>query len=199
MRKLPRQILNVTLGRQEAQQVVAVARFQIENRVAGFFDQARIALARNIATEHAAVGIKIILDVDRVHAALGFEHATVVIKFFEELGIERCRGHNQFEFGAGLQNRLENAKQDVDIQRAFMRFVNHDRRILAKESVVAEFLQQDTVGHHLNGGRAIALLPETNLGAHKRFVFQFFAQAVCNRNRRQAPRFRDTDLERLRV
>ena len=177
--------------------MVAVAGFQIKNRIAGFFNQARIALSRNIATEHATVGIKIILNVDWIHAALSFKHATIVVKFFEELGIERCRGHNQFEFRAGLQNRLENAEQDVNIQRAFMRFVNHDCRILAKESIAAEFLQQDTIGHDLDGGIALALLPETNLGADEGFVFQFFTQTVRNRDSRQAPRLRHADFEKV--
>ena len=76
-----------------------------------------------------------------------------------------------------------------------MRFVNHNRRILAEESIAAEFLQQDTVGHDLDGGITLALLPETDLGADERFVLEFFAQAVRNRNRRQAPRLRHTDFK----
>ena len=79
-----------------------------------------------------------------------------------------------------------------------MRFVNHHRRILAKKPIAAKFLQQDTVSHHLDGGITLSLLPETNLGTDERFVLQFFAQAVRNRNRRQAPRLRHADFECFR-
>ena len=49
MRKFTHQILNVAFRRQKAEQVIAVPRFQIENRIASFFDQARITLTRNVS------------------------------------------------------------------------------------------------------------------------------------------------------
>ena len=48
VRELARQILDIAFRRQKAQQMIAVARFQIENRIARLVQKARIPLARNI-------------------------------------------------------------------------------------------------------------------------------------------------------
>ena len=55
VRKLAHQVLNVAFRRQKAKQVVAVPRFQIENRISRFFNQSRIALARDVTTETSLV------------------------------------------------------------------------------------------------------------------------------------------------
>ena len=127
--------------------------------------------------------VKVILHIDGERSSLGFHHAAVVVEFLEEFCIQRRRSHNQLEFRAFMQNRLENAEQNVDVQRAFMRLVNHDGRILPKEPVAAEFLQQDAIRHHLDGSVALALLPESDFRGDKRFVLEFLAQAVRNGNR----------------
>ena len=80
-----------------------------------------------------------------------------------------------------------------------MRLVNHDGRILPKEPVAAEFLQQDAVRHHLDGSIALALFPEADFRGDERFVLEFFAQAVRNGNRRKPAGFRHTDFETTHV
>ncbi len=80
-----------------------------------------------------------------------------------------------------------------------MRLVNHDGRILPKEPVAAEFLQQNAVRHHLDGGVTLALFPKADLRGDKRFVLEFFAQAVRNGNRRQPAGLRHTYFETTHV
>ncbi len=76
-----------------------------------------------------------------------------------------------------------------------MCLVNHDGRILPKKPVAAEFLQQNAIRHHLDGGITLALFPEADFRGDERFVLEFLAQAVRNRNSRKSARFRHTDFE----
>ena len=55
VRKFARQVLNIAFRWQKAKQVVAMARFQIENRITRFFNQPRIALARDVTTKPSLV------------------------------------------------------------------------------------------------------------------------------------------------
>ena len=55
MRKLARQVLNIAFRRQKAKQMVTMTRFQIENCITRFFNQPRIALARDVTTNPSLV------------------------------------------------------------------------------------------------------------------------------------------------
>ena len=90
--------------------MVAVAGFQIQNRIAGFVEQAGIALAADVKRRACrSISVKEILHIHRIGTPLGFEYAAVIVEFLEKLRIKRRRGDNQLEVGAFLQHRLENA------------------------------------------------------------------------------------------
>ena len=78
-----------------------------------------------------------------------------------------------------------------------MGLVNHDGRILPKKPVPTEFLQQDTVRHHLDGGIAQALFPEADLRGDQSFVLQFLTQAVRDGNGSKSARLCHTNFERV--
>ena len=116
MCEFARQILDVAFRRQKTKQVVAVARFQIENRIAGLVQKAGIALAANVANNTTLSSLvsrlssKKVFHIHRERAALGLHHAAVIVEFLKQLRIKCRGGHNQLKFRAGLQNRLENAE-----------------------------------------------------------------------------------------
>ena len=100
--KFPRQILDVAFRRQKAKQMVAVARFQIENRIAGLVEQAGVTLAASVAVSQVWIlrlrasrsaqddttpSSEIVFYVHRECAAFRFHHAAVVVKFFKKLCI----------------------------------------------------------------------------------------------------------------
>ncbi|MNV33758.1 hypothetical protein D3C71_1251380 [compost metagenome] len=67
-------------------------------------------------------------------------------------GINGGRGDDQLQVGALVQQLLEVAKQEVDVEAALVRFVDDDGVVLRQPAVAADFSQQDAVGHELDAG-----------------------------------------------
>ena len=62
-----------------------------------------------------------------------------------------------------MQQCLQVAEQEIDIQAAFVGFVDDDRVVALKKAVVLGFGQQDAIGHQFDQGIGIALVFETYL------------------------------------
>ena len=68
----------------------------------------------------------------------------------ESVGINRRRGHDDFEVGAARQDLFQITQQEIDVERTFVRFVNDDRVVGVQQRVGLGFGQQDAVGHKLH-------------------------------------------------
>uniref|UniRef100_A0A1I7YRE6 NAD-specific glutamate dehydrogenase n=1 Tax=Steinernema glaseri TaxID=37863 RepID=A0A1I7YRE6_9BILA len=84
------------------------------------------------------------------------------------LQVDGRGGDDDLEVGAPRQQGLEVAEQEVDVQAAFVGFVDDDRVVAFQKAVVLGFGQQDAVGHQLDQGVGIALVFEAHLVADQR-------------------------------
>ena len=70
-----------------------------------------------------------------------------------------------FSSGPAVQQGLQVAEQEVDVQAALVGFVDDDRVVAFEKAVMLGFGQQDAVGHQLDQGVGVALVFETDLVA----------------------------------
>ena len=123
------------------------------------------------------------------------DHGCPAKKVGEAFRVERGGGDDHPQVGAAGQHAPEQAKQEVDIEAAFVGLIDNQRGILAEERVIARLGQQDAVGHELEarGWRKPPL--EAVLIAHRRAEgrLHLLRQTPRHRNGRQAPRLRDPD------
>lgn len=77
------------------------------------------------------------------------------------------RGNNQFKIRAFRQQLFENTQQKVDIDAAFMRFVDDDGVVLRQVFIILNFGQQNPIGHHLNQTLFMHLIVKTDLVTHQ--------------------------------
>ena len=86
----------------------------------------------------------------------------------EALRVDGGRGDDDLEVGAGGQQPLQVAEDEVDVQAALVRLVD-DQRVVAQQLPVPLHLgQQDPVGHHLDPGAVAGLVGEPHLVADGR-------------------------------
>ena len=93
----------------------------------------------------AAIGIvdRAVANLDRIEAARNFDHRRwlelspdLLAKMARKtLGIDGRRGNDDFQIWSFRQQLLEVAKQKVDIQTAFMRFIDDDGVVLAQQRI----------------------------------------------------------------
>ena len=70
----------------------------------------------------------------------------------EALGVERCGGDDHLQVAAFREDALEDAEEEVDVERALVRFVDDDRVVGAEEGICARLGEKDSVGHELDAG-----------------------------------------------
>ncbi|MNO58181.1 hypothetical protein D3C76_487340 [compost metagenome] len=83
----------------------------------------------------------------------------------ETFQVDGRRGDDQLQVRAAVQQGLQVAEQEVDVQAALVGFVDDDRVVAFEEAVVLGFGQQDAVGHQLDQGVGVALVLEAHLVA----------------------------------
>ncbi len=86
----------------------------------------------------------------------------------EALQVDGRRGDDDFQVRTARQQGLEVAEQEVDVQAAFVGFVDDDRVVALEVAVVLGLGQQDAVGHQLDQGVGVALVLEPHLITHQR-------------------------------
>ena len=102
--------------------------------------------------------------------------------FGKTFRINRCRSDNQLEFWSAGQEPLHHTKQEVDVERPFVCFVNDERVVLSKVFVRLRFGEQDSIGHQFDERVAGNLVVESNFIPDcltKRRV-EFFGNACGN-------------------
>src|SRR5690606_1212093 len=104
-------------------------------------------------------------DLHRVGAAGDFDHGDVAEVAGEAVRVDGGGGDDEFEVGAAGEQPGEVAEQEVDVEAAFVRFVDDEGVVAAQLLVVGEFGQQDAVGHQLDPGLLADLVGEADLVA----------------------------------
>ncbi|KAG1602609.1 hypothetical protein G6F46_013875 [Rhizopus delemar] len=101
----------------------------------------------------------------------------------EAFGVDGGRGDDQLQFRALAQQLLQVAQQEVDIEAAFVRFVNDDRVVVRQPAVTGDLRQQDAVGHELDAAVVADLVVEAHLEADQlaQFALQFLRHAAGHR------------------
>ena len=85
----------------------------------------------------------------------------------EAFCIYRCRGDDDFQIGAARQQLFQIAQEEVDVQAAFVRFVDDNRVVGGEITVGLGFCQQDAVGHQLDTGIARGVVGEAHFIADR--------------------------------
>src|SRR5690606_25337225 len=104
-------------------------------------------------------------DLHRVGAAGDFDHGDVAEVAGEAVRVDGGGGDDEFEVGAAGEQPGEVAEQEVDVEAAFVRFVDDEGVVAAQLLVVGQFGEQDTVGHQLDPGLLADLVGEADLVA----------------------------------
>src|SRR5215467_12356365 len=106
--------------------------------------------------------------------------------FTETLGVDRGRGDDDLEVGAGGQQPLEVAEDEVDVQAALVGLVDDQGVVAAQLAVPLHLGQQDPVGHHLDLCAVAGLVGEPDLVTDGRAEFgaQFLGDAFGHGTRR---------------
>ena len=68
------------------------------------------------------------------------------------LRINRCRGNDHPQIWTFGQQATKIAQQEVNIQAAFVGFVDNDDVVGTQHPITLHFRQQNTVGHEFHGG-----------------------------------------------
>ena len=103
----------------------------------------------------------------RIAAAFDVDHRRAVEMRGEALGIDRRRSDDDLEVAALLQQLLEVAEQEVDVEAALVRLVDEDGVVLRQPAVGLDLREQDAVGHELDRGLLADVLGEAHLVADR--------------------------------
>ena len=101
--------------------------------------------------------------------------------------VYRCRGDDDFQIRAARQQLFQIAQKEVDVQAAFVCFVNDNRVVGGEITVGLGFRQQDAVGHQLDAGIARGVVGKAHFIADRAadFGFQLFGNPLCYGTRGQ--------------
>ncbi len=99
----------------------------------------------------------------RIGTAGDFDDRGIIEMFREALKVDGRRSNDDFQIRPARQQRLEEAQQEVDVQRALVGLVDDDGVVLLQESIVLGLGQQDAVGHQLDQRALGALVLEAHL------------------------------------
>ena len=94
-----------------------------------------------------------------------------------------------------MTQALQHAKQEVDVQAAFVRFVDDERVVGRQVRVVAQFRQQDAVRHQLDERVLGGAVRKAHLKADRcaERLLQFLGNTRGHGTRRNSPRLRVPD------
>ena len=126
----------------------------------------------------------------RVGAPGHFDNRRIVKVAREAFRVDGRRGDNNFQIRATGQQFPQIAKQEVDVEAAFVRFIDNNGVVLHQQPVLLDFRQQNTVGHQLNHRIVADVIAEANFvtDAAAWFRLQLLGNTVGNGTRGQTTR-----------
>ncbi len=183
-------IADLTLARQEDQHVATG--IQAGDFVDGRNDR---IVDRAFALVFALAFQRAIAHLHRIGSAFDADHRRIVEMLGEALGVDGRRSDDQLQVRALAQQLLEIAKQEVDVEAAFVRFVDDDRVVVRQPAITGDFGQQDAVGHELDAGVFADLVVEAHLVAHQlaQLALQFLRDTAGHRTCGDPARLRAAD------
>ena len=134
-------------------------------------------------------------DLHRVQAAGHLDHRGAAEVLREALGVDGRRGDHDAQVGALLEQRLQVAEQEVDVEAALVRLVDEDGVVARQQRIALALGEQDAVGHHLDRGVAPNLVGEAHLVTDQaaEFAAEFLRNARGDRARGDAARLGAAD------
>lgn len=125
-------------------------------------------------------GQRAIPGVHREGAARHLDNRRIVEVLGKTLQVDGRRGDDDLQVRAARQQGLQVTQQEVDVQAAFVGFVDDDCVVAFEVTVVLGFRQQDAVGHQLDQGIGITLVFKPDLIADQRAKRrgEFFSDAA---------------------
>ena len=102
----------------------------------------------------------------RISAARNLNHGRIIKVARKPLRIDGRRGDDDFQIAPLGQQLLHIAQQEIDVETAFMRFVDDQRVVFPQQMVAVRFGQQNAIGHHLHECVVIGVVVEANLVAY---------------------------------
>ena len=79
------------------------------------------------------------------------------------MGVECGRGDDDLQIRPPGQNSLQVAKQEIDVETAFVHLVDDQGVITTQQAVIVQFPEQDAVGHDFHVSGFCSLVTEPNL------------------------------------
>ena len=148
-------------ARQEHQNIAFAVSRQFVRRIDNRVGQLHFCVVFVFAGQRA------VEDFDGVGAPAHFQHGRAVEVLGEAFCVYGCRGDDDFQVGAARQQLFQVAQQEVDVQAAFVRFVDDNRVVGGEITVGLGFRQQDAVGHQFDAGIARGVVGKAHLIAHR--------------------------------
>ncbi|VVO42332.1 hypothetical protein PS704_06007 [Pseudomonas fluorescens] len=197
-------VANLALAGQEHQHVagaLALAAFERGNFVEGGEDR---LIHGQVILDAVALfvllqGQRSVPGFHREGAAGNFDNRRIVEVLGEALQIDGRRGNDDFQVRTTGQQGFQVTEQEVNVEAAFVGFVDDDRVVALEVTVVLGFRQQDAVGHQFDQGVGIALILEPHLIADQRAQGrrQFFSNPARHAARRNSTRLGVADQAML--
>ena len=111
------------------------------------------------------------------------------------LWVNRRRRDDDFQIGSPDNQTLHITEQKINIQGTLMRLVDNQRVVLPERRIAVCLGEQDTVRHHLDEGRVIGAVVETNFVGHRMAtgLLQFLGKPGCQAARGDPSRLGTTN------
>ena len=108
---------------------------------------------------------RVVDEGDREHRRLDLDDRALAEVLGEDLGVDRRRGDDDLELGPRLEDALEEPEDEVDVEAPLVGLVDHDDAVAREGRVELHLLEEDPVGHDLDGRRVARLVLEAHLVA----------------------------------
>ena len=99
------------------------------------------------------------------HASGDFDDGRATERSGEGLGVDGGGGDEQLEVGPLFEEAYEVAEEEVNVQGAFVRFIENEHGIVPQHGIALDLSQQNAVRHELDAGVAAGVVAEAHLAA----------------------------------
>ena len=108
------------------------------------------------------LGLSAILHLYRKRAAAYLNHRCTTEILGKTLYVDGRAGHDHFQISTLFDQALQVTQQKIDIQTAFVSFINDDDIVLLEKTILTNLCQQQAVSHHLDQGFVLGLIGKTH-------------------------------------